>query len=155
MSVTAYIALGSNLGVRWENLNRAVDLLRAAPGIRVNKLSSSFDNPAVGGPADSPRFLNAAAEIETSLSPQELLQTLMGIESSMGRVRAERNEPRVIDLDVLLYSDQILSTPELVIPHPRMHEREFVLKPMEEIARDVRHPVLNQTMHELFEALYR
>ena len=155
MNITAYVAFGSNLGVRWQNLNRAVGLLRATPGVEVVRVSSFFDNPAVGGPDDSPRFLNAAAEISTSLSSNELLRTLMQIETEMGRVRVARNEPRVIDLDVLMYGDEVISTPQLTIPHPRMHEREFVLKPMEEIAYNVRHPVLQRTMHEMLEALYR
>lgn len=155
MSIAVYIALGSNLGERSKNLARAIELLRAAPGVEVTRISRYFDNPAVGGPADSPRFLNAACEVRTTLSPQELLQMLRQIESDMGRVRVNQNEPRVIDLDVLLYGDQVIATPELTVPHPRMHEREFVLRPMEEIAYDLPHPVLKHTMHELLEGLYR
>jgi 2-amino-4-hydroxy-6-hydroxymethyldihydropteridine diphosphokinase len=155
MSITAYIALGSNLGERSKNLARAIELLRAAPGVQVTRISSYFDNPAVGGPADAPRFLNAACEVRTTLSPQELLQMLLQIESDMGRVRVNQNESRVIDLDVLLYGDRVIATPELTVPHPRMHERDFVLKPMEEIAYDLSHPVLKRTMHELLEGLYR
>ena len=155
MNVTAYIALGSNLGVRWQNLNRAIGLLRGSPGIEVVKVSSFFDNPAVGGPENSPRFLNAAAEISTSQSADELLETLMRIETEMGRVRVAKDEPRVIDLDVLIYGDDAISTPDLTVPHPRMHERDFVLKPMAEIAPGLRHPVLKRTMHEMLEALYR
>ena len=155
MSVTAYIAMGSNLGVRWKNLELAVEKLRATPGIDVLKVSSWLDNPSVGGPDDAPRFLNGAVEISTTLSPRELLQVLMQIEASMGRVRSMENAPRVIDLDILLYGNQIISEPDLEIPHPRMHERAFVLQPMEEIARDLKHPMLKQTMHELLESLAR
>jgi 2-amino-4-hydroxy-6-hydroxymethyldihydropteridine diphosphokinase len=153
--VIAYIALGSNLGVRWQNIDLAVKSLRTIPRIEIVKVSSNFDNPSSGGPADSPRYLNAAAEVRTTLDPLTLIRTLLAIEAQMGRVRIKRNEPRIIDLDLLLYGDQIISTPELTVPHPRMHEREFVLKPMEEIAFNLKHPVLQSTMHELLVALYR
>ena len=92
------------------------------------RVSSLLENPAVGGPKDSPPFLNAAAEIETTLSPIELLHRLLEIEKSLGRVRREKWEPRLIDLDLLLYGDQIIDTPELKIPHPLMHQRKFVLQ---------------------------
>ena len=132
--VTAYIALGSNLGVRWQNIERAVKSLRGVAGIEVVKVSSNFDNPSSGGPPDAPRYLNAAAEVRTTLDPLTLIRTLLAIEAEMGRLRVEKNEPRIIDLDVLMYGDQVISTPELTVPHPRMHERAFVLKPLYEVA---------------------
>jgi 2-amino-4-hydroxy-6-hydroxymethyldihydropteridine diphosphokinase len=149
MLVTAYIALGANLGDRRANLDAAIAHLRNTPGVRVTKVSSYIDNPAVGGPADSPAFLNAAAEVETELSPRELLDRLLAIEQEMGRQRREKWGPRVIDLDLLLYGDAIVSEPNLQVPHPLMHERRFVIEPLVEIAPDAMHPVLRKTMREL------
>lgn len=151
----AFIALGSNLGDRAGNLRLAVEALRGTEGVEVTAVSGVFDNPAVGGPGDSPRFLNAAAELQTSLSPQALLSRLLEIEHQMGRVRSLRNEPRIIDLDLLLYGDQVIRGQELDLPHPRMQDREFVLRPMVEIAPELRHPILKLTMRELLEAMER
>ena len=153
--VTAYVALGSNLGDRAANLRDAVDRLGATPGIRVMAVSSSFDNPAVGGPADSPPFLNAAAAVETTLTPQELLQCLLEIEREMGRRRRRKWEPRIIDLDLLLYASEVIDEPDLKVPHPLMHQREFVLRPLCEIAHAAIHPVLTRTVGDLLLALER
>jgi len=152
-AVNAYIALGSNLGVRSQNIEVAASSLRAIPGIQVLQESSNFDNPSAGGPADSPRYLNGVAEVRTTLDPLTLMRTLLAIEAQMGRVRVERNEPRIIDLDLLLYGDQIIATPELTVPHPRMHLRDFVLKPMTEIAPELMHPVEKRTMRGMWEAM--
>ncbi len=152
MTVTAYIALGANLGDRRANIESALDHLRQTPGVSVVKVSSLIENPAVGGPADSPAFLNAAAQVETELSPRELLQRLLEIERALGRERREKWGPREIDLDLLLYGDQVIAEPHLQVPHPLMHERRFVIEPMVEIAPDVVHPVLRKTMRELLNA---
>ena len=149
MPVTAYIAFGANLGDRRANIERAVELLGATPGVRVTKVSSFLENPAVGGPADSPAFLNAVAEIETSLPPRELLERLLAIEHQLGRQRREKWGPRIIDLDVLLYGQEIIDEPDLRIPHPLMHERRFVLDPMKEIAPDAIHPVFKKRIADL------
>ena len=149
MTVTAYIALGANLGDRRGNLERALDLLRATPGVRVTKLSTFLENPAVGGPPDSPPFLNAVAEVETSLPPRDLLARLLAIEHQLGRQRRHKWDPRLIDLDVLLYGDTIIDEPDLRIPHPLMHERRFVLDPLREIAPDAMHPVLKRRIADL------
>jgi 2-amino-4-hydroxy-6-hydroxymethyldihydropteridine diphosphokinase len=146
---TAYIALGSNLGDRAGNLRAAVDRLNATPGVRVTRVSPVFEYPAVDAPAGSPPFLNAAAAVETTLSPAELLRSLLSTEQAFGRVRSVRNAPRPLDLDVLLFDDRVLETPELRIPHPRMESRRFVLEPLAAIAPDVLHPVLKASISQL------
>jgi 2-amino-4-hydroxy-6-hydroxymethyldihydropteridine diphosphokinase len=152
-SITAYIAIGSNLGNRALNITSAVEKLRATEGIEVTKLSNPLENPAIGGPSDSPPFLNAAAEIRTTLSAHSLLHRLLQIEQDMGRQRREKWEPRIIDLDLLLFSDRILSSDDLIIPHPLMHERRFVLEPLAEIAPHAVHPALQMTMEGLLEEI--
>src|SRR4051794_25554062 len=132
--ITAYIALGANLGDREANLRAALDHLNRTSGVKVMCVSRFLETPAVGGPPDSPPFLNAAAELRTTLGPAELLQTLLAIEHALGRVRRERWEPRIIDLDLLLYGDQVIDAPQLKVPHPLMHARAFVLEPLNEIA---------------------
>jgi len=149
----AYIALGANLGDRALNIQAALRLLESVPGIRVTKVSSLLENPAVGGPADSPPFLNAVAQIETTLEPRQLLQRLLDIEHELGRKRNLKWEPRQIDLDLLLFGDAVISQPQLVIPHPRMHERRFVLEPLAEIAPKAWHPVLKRTIADLLRDL--
>lgn len=151
MSQVAYIALGSNLGDRANNIATAIDHLRANPDIEVTKASALLDNPAVGGPSDSPPFLNAVAEIQTTLPPRELLRTLLEIERTMGRERREKWGPRVIDLDLILYANQIIDEPDLKIPHPLMHKRPFVLKPLSELAPELIHPVLHQSIRQLLD----
>lgn len=152
---TAYIALGANLGDRAANISSAIERLGAVRGIRLLKLSSLLENPAVGGPPNSPPFLNGVAEIETSLPPRELLQKLLEIERDLGRQRHRKWDPRTIDLDLLLYGDQVVNEPELTIPHPRMHERRFVLAPLAEIAPDHVHPVRRRTFAQLLQELGR
>jgi 2-amino-4-hydroxy-6-hydroxymethyldihydropteridine diphosphokinase len=151
--VIAYIALGSNLGDRGGNLDRAIARLRETPGVEVVRVSSALENPAVGGPEDSPAFLNAAAEVRITLSAHALLRRLLEIEREMGRERRVKWEPRIIDLDLLLYGDHILSSQELIVPHPLMHERRFVLEPLAEIAPEVVHPTLQMTVKGLLENL--
>jgi 2-amino-4-hydroxy-6-hydroxymethyldihydropteridine diphosphokinase len=144
--ITAYIALGSNLGEREKNIHAALDQLNLSAGTSVLAVSSLMDNAAIGGPEDSPRFLNAAAKLQTTLGSHALLNRLMKIEKMLGRARRIKWEPRPIDLDLLLYGDQIISSQELIVPHPLMHERRFVLQPLAEIAADVVHPTLQMTI---------
>lgn len=127
-----YIGLGSNLGDRKGNIKRALRELSSTP-VKVIKVSSLIETEPVGGPPQR-NFINAAAQIQTELSPGELLKLLKSIERKLGRVPSERNGPRVIDLDILVYDRLAMATPELTIPHPRMTERDFVLKPLQEIA---------------------
>ena len=135
-----YVALGSNLGDRRENISRAVEKLRETPGVTVLRVSMLLDNPAIGGPEQSPSFLNAVAEIRTMIPPLALLHRLLEIENQMGRVRREKWEPREIDLDLILYGNQIIQTDELTVPHPLMHQRRFVLQPLAQLRPDLIHP---------------
>jgi 2-amino-4-hydroxy-6-hydroxymethyldihydropteridine diphosphokinase len=146
----AYIGIGSNIGDRAKNLEEAVSRLGSEKGIKVTARSSFYETRPVGGPPQE-NYLNGALEIETPLSPEDCLKLLKHIEEAMGRVQAGRDHPRIIDLDILLYDDAIIRSEELEIPHPRMHERRFVLKGFAEIAPQTVHPVLGKTIEELLE----
>jgi len=147
--VTAYIGLGSNLGDREEHLNRAVGMLENTSGVRVTKISAYFNTVPVGY-TEQPDFLNAVAEIETTLTAYELLGICGGIEKTLKRERIVHWGPRTIDLDILLFGDLVLNDASLIIPHPRMLEREFVLKPLSDIAPERIHPVCNKSVRELY-----
>ena len=148
----AFLGLGSNLGDRDANLRDAIAALSAASGVKVMRVSRFIETAPQGGPAQ-PAYLNAAAEIDTSLTPRQLLQFLLDIEAGLGRVRKEHWGPRTLDLDLLLYERRIIDEPDLVVPHPQMHAREFVLKPLAEIAPEAYHPVLGKSARRLLEAL--
>jgi 3-oxoacyl-[acyl-carrier protein] reductase len=150
---TAFIALGSNVGDRRAFLAAAVRRLRAEPGVRVLEVSENYATAPVGCPPGAGEFLNAAAAVETDRSPEDLLALLLKVERQYGRVRAEPNSPRTLDLDLLLYGDRVIDTPDLVVPHPRMHERAFVLVPLADVAPDAVHPTLKKTVRDLAAAL--
>lgn len=129
-----YIGLGSNLGDRRQNIAQALKFLAEGNKIKIEKLSQLYETEPQGGLSDSPRFINAAAKISTSFSPVRLLRELKAIESRLGRKNLRRFYPRAIDLDILFYSDKRINLPFLKIPHPRLRERDFVLRPLKEIA---------------------
>ena len=147
----AYIALGSNLGDLEATLKNALKNLEAE-GIEILAVSS-FISSEPYGVTDQPKFLNAVCKVRTILEPLELLRTLLAIESKMGRVRLRHGGERNIDLDLLFYEDEVISTDELQLPHPDLQNRSFVLTPLEEIAADLVHPTLKKTTSELLKEL--
>jgi 2-amino-4-hydroxy-6-hydroxymethyldihydropteridine diphosphokinase len=149
---TALIALGTNLGARRLNLDRALARLRAEPDIWPGSCSSFYETEPVGGPPGQLPYFNAVLQVRTSLTARELIARLLEIERDMGRTRSEPNAPRVIDLDLLFHSNTILNEPDVIVPHPRLHDRPFVLAPLVEIAPSINHPVLHRTAADLLTA---
>ena len=142
-----YLGLGSNLGDRAENLRRARELLAAA-GVAILRESSVYETEPQDL-AHQPWFLNQVVEAETALFPMQLLSRVLRIERDLGRRRVIAKGPRTVDIDILLYHRFVIDTPTLIVPHPRMLDRRFVLAPMAELAPALRHPVTRQTMREL------
>ena len=136
--VTAFLGLGSNMGDRLENLRRVQEALEATDGLKVVRSSRVYETAPVGPP--QPDYLNAVVEVETTLGPRDLLDACLEVERAMGRVRDQRWGPRVIDVDVLTFGDEDIDEPGLTVPHPRMHERSFVLIPLLELTADPKLP---------------
>lgn len=133
MKAICYLGIGSNQGSRRKLIKLALEKIDQLRGTEIIKISELIQTEALGGPPDAPKFLNGAVKIKTSLTPLCLLNELKKIESALGRTAGARNGPRTIDIDILLYADKILDTRKLTIPHPRMFERDFVLRPLSEI----------------------
>lgn len=129
----SYIGIGSNIGNRRKNIKLAVKKISGLKGTKIMKASDLFDFPAVGGPKGQRNYLNAALKIETGFSPLNLLKKLKKIENELGRTPAVRFGPRIIDLDILLYGDKSVKSRSLRIPHPRMFNRSFVIRPLQEV----------------------
>lgn len=151
---TAYLGIGSNLGDKEKNLISAIDMLKADELCRVTKTSSFIITKPVGE-VEQEDFLNGALEIKTLRTPDELLELIGKIETDLKRVRIIHWGPRTIDLDILYYDNQVIGTEQLTIPHPELQNREFVLKPMCEIAPNLNHPIYGKTIYQLYEELIK
>ncbi|MCE5309416.1 MAG: 2-amino-4-hydroxy-6-hydroxymethyldihydropteridine diphosphokinase [Acidobacteriales bacterium] len=151
MIKTVYLSLGANLGNRQQNLRAAIERLGPA-GITVRRVSSIYETE----PLDlvgQPMFLNLVVEAETALMPLQLLMRALRIERELGRKRTVPKGPRTIDIDIILYGSSVINAPELVVPHPRLAERRFVLEPLAELVPDLRHPVTRRTVREMLAAV--
>ena len=150
MHKIVYLSLGSNLGDRAANLQSAITQLANLGKVEV--VSSFYETEPVELTAQ-PWFLNCAVKLDTEKMPRQLIAGVLGIERGMGRQRKQKNGPRIIDIDILLFGSLIIDLPSLTVPHPKMHERRFVLEPLAEIAPEARHPVRKRTARELRDAL--
>jgi 2-amino-4-hydroxy-6-hydroxymethyldihydropteridine diphosphokinase len=150
--VIAYLGLGANLGDPVDQLRQALKRLNTAEEVEVTRVSTFYRNPPLG-PENQPWYVNAAVRVRTRLGPEELLRLLQQVEAAMGRVRGEKWGPRLIDLDILLYNGEVIFAPDLVVPHPEMHRRVFVLAPLAEIAPQAWHPMLQKSAGELLAEL--
>lgn len=150
MRKTVYLSLGSNVGDRAANLRTAIEKLSEVG--TVEAISGFYETePVETGP--QPWFLNCVVKVETEKMPRQLISAILALEQSMGRQRRQEKAPRTIDIDVLLFGSSVIELPSLTVPHPRFHERRFVLEPLAEIAPDVRHPVFKRSIRELRDAL--
>ncbi|MCK4660630.1 MAG: 2-amino-4-hydroxy-6-hydroxymethyldihydropteridine diphosphokinase [Phycisphaerae bacterium] len=153
MNHDAYLALGANLGDRLHTMVAAADRIDQIPETRVVAYSNLYETKPVGGPPGQPAYLNAVVRIETRRRPHDLLGHCLRIEAELGRRRNVPNSPRTIDIDVLLYDDVVLETSTLIVPHPRLHLRGFVLCPLMDLAPQLLHPALRATICELLARL--
>ena len=153
MPITAYIGVGSNLENREQIIQKAHQTLSAHPSVRVLRSAPIYETHPLGGPSQG-LYLNTVWEVETDLSAREFLTLLLAIETQIGRVRVEKNGPRLIDLDLLFFGDEIIQVQGLSIPHPRLQERWFVLKPLWDLRADLIHPVLRKSICELLDGVH-
>ena len=152
-NITAFIGFGSNLGDRHATLAGAYTSLTSDPAITPVQASRLFETAPVGGPDGQGRFLNTVLAVETNLTAHELLARCMAVEQEFRRERKIRWDARTLDLDILLFGDQVIGTPDLEVPHPRMHLRRFVLEPLSDVAADVIHPLLGESIKMLLSRL--
>ena len=150
MHKLVYLSLGSNLGDRSLNLHQAIDKLGELG--EVAAVSSFYDTEPVEL-TSQPWFLNCVAKLDTEKMPRQLMAAILGIEQEMGRQRKQPKGPRTIDIDILLFGSSIIDTPSITVPHPKLHQRRFVLEPLAEIAPEVRHPIFKRTVREMRDAL--
>jgi len=148
---TAYLSLGSNLGDRLQNLKRAISLIEESDKISIQNGSAVVYETEPVGYENQRWFLNLVLEVETSLDPLPLLDHLLSVEEQMGKKREKKRGPRNIDVDILLYDNRIVNSDRLTVPHPRMHQRRFVLIPLTQIAPQLLHPLLKKTVKELLD----
>lgn len=151
--ITALLALGSNLGDRITFLKEARQALHSPPELCIICASDIYETKPVGGPENQPPYLNAVLKVETLLDAPGLLELSLAVEQQYGRCRTTHWGPRCLDIDLLFYADSIHQTPDLIVPHPRLHQRAFVLAPLMDVAPDFVHPLLKQTVRELFAQL--
>ena len=144
-----YLGLGSNLGNKQNYITKAIKLVSELENVEITKTSSMIIT-APYGKTDQPDFLNCVIEIDTDLLPEELLRKCLDIENQLGRIRNEKWGPRTIDIDLLFYEDKIINTELLILPHPQLHKREFVLTSLNELCPDLIHPVLNKKIKDIF-----
>ena len=149
--VRAFVAMGSNLGKRQLALRTAIERMGQLPQTKVEAVGRFRETEPVDSPAGSGMFMNSAVELQTELSATDLMKHLLAIETALGRHREgeQKNGPRVIDLDLVLYGQEVINEPGVTVPHPRMHLRRFVLEPLNDIAPKAVHPVLGKRMEEL------
>ena len=153
---TAYLALGSNLGDRLGAMRAAVRALAGHAELPIDlahDVASLYESGPVGGPSNQPPYLNSVLRVQTSLAASDYFAAVLSIETSLGRVREERWGPRVIDIDLLFMGDLIIDSPALTLPHPRLHERRFVLEPLSELAADLIHPITGLSIGALIQRL--
>ena len=152
----AYLSLGSNLGDRLAMLRAAVQELLEHPALRIDlarDVASLYETSPIGGPPDQPPYFNSVLRVQTSLSPADLLAVALSIETSLGRLRCDRWEPRIVDIDLLFVGDLVIDSPMLTLPHPRLHERRFVLEPLSELAADLIHPLTGVSIGAMADGL--
>ena len=148
--ITAYIGIGSNLGTPEKNCTKAIEKISSAKDIKIISKASFYQTEPIGG-VQQGWFVNSAIEIETDLSPENLLSVLLNLELVMGRTRKEKWGPRLSDLDLLFYGNLVLENKDIILPHPEIQNRKFVLIPMSEIAENLIHPILKKTIKTLLQ----